>query len=74
MFVMNCHVDFSNVLKYPLKPDKKKKGKKGKVRSFTNTDSDNDIFHSVKCDICTTNVGVYDLDEVYHFFNVLVSH
>ena len=33
-----------------------------------------DIYHPVKCDVCNTEVGVYDRDEVYHFFNVLASY
>jgi len=75
MFVMNCHVDFSTVLKQP-KPEikKKKKGKKQKNIESEKDTSSSDIFHSVKCDMCKTNVGVYDLDEVFHFFNVIASH
>ena len=33
-----------------------------------------EVFHPVKCSVCNTEVGVYDEDEVYHFFNVLASH
>jgi hypothetical protein len=28
----------------------------------------------VRCTECNTVVGVYDTEEVYHFFNVLASH
>lgn len=31
-------------------------------------------YYGVKCDVCCTQVAVYDQDEVYHFFNVLASH
>jgi hypothetical protein len=27
----------------------------------------------VKCVVCDTKVGVYDKEEVYHFFNVLAT-
>ncbi|VDM39739.1 unnamed protein product [Toxocara canis] len=33
-----------------------------------------DLFHPVQCAICATAVGVYDVDEVYHFFNVLTGY
>jgi len=33
-----------------------------------------DLFHPVICQECKTEVGVYDTDEVYHFFNVLASY
>ena len=32
-----------------------------------------DQFHPVKCGICTTEVAVYDKDEIYHFFNAIAS-
>jgi len=32
-----------------------------------------DQFHPVKCDVCTTEVAVYDKDEIYHFFNTIAS-
>ena len=36
---------------------------------------DYDIFKSVMCEICNTEVGVYEeKEEIYHFFNVLTSH
>ncbi|XP_066525626.1 E2F-associated phosphoprotein [Hoplias malabaricus] len=33
-----------------------------------------DIYHPVKCTECSTEVAVFDKDEVYHFFNILASH
>ena len=32
-----------------------------------------DVYKPVKCSTCSTEVAVYDNDEVYHFFNVLAS-
>ena len=32
-----------------------------------------DQFHPVKCSVCTTEIAVYDRDEVYHFFNTMAS-
>ena len=33
-----------------------------------------EIYYPVKCTECGTEVGVCDMDEVFHFFNVLSSH
>ncbi|CAG2234945.1 E2F-associated phosphoprotein [Mytilus edulis] len=71
MFVKNCRVDTSELLKQPLQ--KKKRTKKQKTLDTTNNETE-DNFHPVKCTECSTVVGVFDNDEVYHFFNVLASH
>ncbi|CAL1575364.1 unnamed protein product [Knipowitschia caucasica] len=33
-----------------------------------------EVYHPVQCSECSTEVAVYDKDEVYHFFNILASH
>lgn len=33
-----------------------------------------ELYHPVKCTECSTEVAVFDKDEVYHFFNILASH
>lgn len=33
-----------------------------------------EVYHPVQCTECSTEVAVYDKDEVYHFFNILASH
>lgn len=71
MFVKNCRVDTSELLKQPLQ--KKKRKKNQKTLDTTNNETE-DNFHPVKCTECSTVVGVFDNDEVYHFFNVLASH
>jgi len=38
------------------------------------TNTDGDVYHPVVCSVCNSEVGVYDKDEVYHFFNVLASY
>ena len=35
---------------------------------------DTDMYNPVRCTECNTEVGVYDSDEIYHFFNVLASY
>ena len=92
MFVMNCHVDHTEILKYPLQSGKQKNRQtkkqqkaEGQVQSTATADSsrdsatddtikDVDVYHPVRCSSCTTEVGVCDAEELYHFFNVLASY
>lgn len=62
MFVHNCQIDWFNLMEY--------KEKKSKNPSK----SPSDRYYPVKCKICATHVGVYDNEEIYHFFNILASH
>ena len=32
-----------------------------------------DQFHPVKCEVCTTEIAVYDREEIFHFFNIIAS-
>lgn len=72
MFVMNCSVKMNETLKYPLsKAEKKRLSKEQKKNASA---MDEEVYHPVNCDQCSTEVGVYDKDEVYHFFNIVASH
>lgn len=81
MFVKNCVVDKTQTLNY--KP-KKQAARKRQQQMVSDQSADGvemdvgnkgeDSFHPVKCMECTTEVGVMDKDEVYHFFNVIASH
>uniref|UniRef100_H3CAY8 E2f-associated phosphoprotein n=1 Tax=Tetraodon nigroviridis TaxID=99883 RepID=H3CAY8_TETNG len=83
MFVMNCTVTADQVLRYQRQPDsKQRKRKKRKVETPPDQaagptpagmDAD-ELYHPVRCSECSTEVAVFDKDEVYHFFNVLASH
>ncbi|TNN41969.1 E2F-associated phosphoprotein [Liparis tanakae] len=33
-----------------------------------------EVYHPVRCTECSTEVAVFDKEEVYHFFNILASH
>ena len=80
MFVMNCQVDTSSSLKFPLSKKeqrkqahlKKKKGNNQDAQIST-TDQEDEVFKAVKCVQCSTQVAVYDSEEIYHFYNVLAS-
>ncbi|XP_041354522.1 E2F-associated phosphoprotein-like isoform X2 [Gigantopelta aegis] len=76
MFVMNCVVDTSEILKYPKEIGKKKNKKKKRQsnRETTPDQTDDDKYNPVKCTECGTVVAMFDQDEVYHFFNILASH
>jgi len=39
----------------------------------TDTDAE-DLYHPVTCKVCESEVGVFDSDELVHFFNVIASH
>lgn len=80
MFVMNCSVNKEEVLRYKTPENRKKKRGHKKMRSNhedaaqqAETDVE-EIYHPVMCTECSTEVAVYDKDEVFHFFNVLASH
>lgn len=69
MFTSHCVVDVSQTLKYPSKGINQKH-KPGKNQ----LELDQEEYHPVKCEVCNTQVAVFDKDEIYHFFNVLASH
>lgn len=82
MFVMNCHVDFNEILKQPPQKTRKRKRQQGPQRGQQGSQEgqqessheEEEKLHPVRCTECNTVVGVYDTEEVYHFFNVLASH
>ncbi|XP_072284357.1 E2F-associated phosphoprotein [Pyxicephalus adspersus] len=80
MFVMNCTVNKNEVLKFPEQPMKhrRRNPKKLKTQSADSAsetqNTETQMYHPVKCNECSTEVAVYDKEEVYHFFNVLASH
>lgn len=74
MFTSHCVVDMSQTLKYPFKGDKNKTRKRTLDGDSDSTTSTEEVYHPVRCEVCNTQVAVYDNDEVYHFFNVLASH
>ena len=74
MFVMNCKEDTSKKLTFPVIKSKSKKKGKNKQNEFSNEIDPDEVFNPVKCNQCSTQVAMYDSEEVYHFFNVLASH
>lgn len=66
MFVKNCIVNDKEVLRCPL-------SKSSATRRRGGTDDPCDLFHPVRCRVCSTEVAVRDREEVFHFFNVIAS-
>ncbi|XP_070698794.1 E2F-associated phosphoprotein isoform X2 [Pempheris klunzingeri] len=82
MFVMNCTVRRDEVLRYKNQQDRKQKNRRRRggqktepTPSLTPEGMDADeVYNPVQCSECSTEVAVFDKDEVYHFFNILASH
>ena len=74
MFVFNCLVVSGETLTYKIK-EKKKKRRRGKEKQeeVEGEEGDGELYNPVKCNACQTKVGVYDKEEIYHFFNVLAT-
>ncbi|XP_052205963.1 uncharacterized protein LOC127810488 isoform X2 [Diospyros lotus] len=71
VFVTNCKIksEASGVRNL-----KRKRGMKGRGSSHNEAaPGDGETFKPVCCAVCSTEVGVIDEEEVYHFFDVLPS-
>nr|XP_037272248.1 E2F-associated phosphoprotein-like [Rhipicephalus microplus] len=68
MFVKNCVVNKKETLRcLPSRSSVRR-------RNLPEGANDpRDIFNPVRCEVCRTEVAVYDSEEVYHFFNVIAS-
>ncbi|KAM3595443.1 uncharacterized protein V6R79_023564 [Siganus canaliculatus] len=86
MFVMNCTVKKDEVLRYKSQPEPQQRSRKRRRGQKTEAPPDaasgpapagmdaDEVYNPVQCSECTTEVAVFDKDEVYHFFNILASH
>ncbi|KAI3889716.1 hypothetical protein MKX03_007738 [Papaver bracteatum] len=74
IFVVNCKIKINQVLR-PSNQKPKTSNKRGRDRDGVDEVgvSTKETFKPVCCVVCSTEVGVIDDDEVYHFFNVLPS-
>ncbi|KAF8389558.1 hypothetical protein HHK36_024074 [Tetracentron sinense] len=72
IFVVNCKVKSEKVLRQ--RNQKPRKGKRGRDSGESEAGPEGgETFRPVCCSVCSTEVGIIDEDEVYHFFNVLPS-
>ncbi|XP_056677546.1 E2F-associated phosphoprotein isoform X2 [Monodelphis domestica] len=78
MFVMNCSVNKEEILRYKGPVNRKNRQSHKKMKSDSEDSTvqaeNEEIYHPVKCTECSTEVAVFDKDEIFHFFNVLASH
>lgn len=84
MFVMNCAVKRDEVLRYKTQKEMKQRKRRRGQKTETPLDETpnptpagmeaDEVYHPVQCTECSTEVAVFDKDEVYHFFNILASH
>jgi hypothetical protein len=73
IFVTNCKIGDKQV---PMQSSSQSRSRKRNRRNegFDGSDAistSNETLKQVCCAVCSTEVGVFDEDEVYHFFNVL---
>ncbi|XP_063900949.1 E2F-associated phosphoprotein-like [Zophobas morio] len=75
MFVLNCTIVLRETLRFTPKGKKEiTDSNKDSNKLFAKTKNlQVDEYHPVRCSLCHTEVGIYDWEEVYHFFNVLAS-
>jgi hypothetical protein len=74
IFVENCIVVEDEILRYCSTSDISiEKMAMTKLTGQRSGLLDKDSYHPVRCLECNTEVGVYDNDQVVHFFNVIAS-
>ncbi|KAK9663831.1 hypothetical protein RND81_14G001400 [Saponaria officinalis] len=71
MFVVNCEITDKTVV--PQGGQKRRKKRKGREAVEAEVSSESEVVRQVCCSVCSTEVGVIDKDEVYHFYDVLPS-
>lgn len=72
VFVVNCRVDKDTVLQQNAMSSKI--GKRTRDSEMQETGSaDCEKVNRVFCSACSTEIGVVDSEEIYHFFNVIPS-
>lgn len=72
VFVMNCTVKDERSYQHVGSGPKGGKRRRGSSKSEAGPVT-SETFKHVCCSVCSTDVGVIDEDEVYHFYNTLPS-
>ncbi|XP_057527628.1 uncharacterized protein LOC130806521 [Amaranthus tricolor] len=73
MFVMNCEVTNKKVVPQGSKNRRKKRNTRAPVQVEEASTVIEEEARQVCCSVCSTEVGVIDKDDVYHFYDVLPS-
>ncbi|KAJ0970045.1 hypothetical protein J5N97_022922 [Dioscorea zingiberensis] len=75
MFVTNCEIKSDKLPpQQKVKQMKLKNHSKSRGNPQEDTETDDDAYRQVCCSVCSTQVGIIDKNEVYHFFHVLPSY
>ncbi|CAG5866927.1 E2F-associated phosphoprotein [Menidia menidia] len=75
MFVMNCTIKSDEVLRYKNQREMKQRNRRSKKKMEVHGRMETEeVYHPVQCSECSTEVAMFDKEEVYHFFNILASH
>lgn len=72
VFVVNCKEDKDRVLQQNAIPSNLGKRMRDSEKKETGS-TDNERVNLVFCSACSTEIGVVDSEEIYHFFNVIPS-
>lgn len=72
VFVVNCKVGSERLLRQSISKPARGKRRRESDASEVNP-AVGERFRQVSCAVCSTEVGVMDGEEVYHFFNVVPS-
>ncbi|ESW14759.1 hypothetical protein PHAVU_007G015100 [Phaseolus vulgaris] len=73
VFVTNCKIGNDKVLKQNTSRSRKRNRGSERFDSHDPNSTNIETFKQVCCSACSTEVGVIDQDEIYHFYNVLPS-
>ncbi|CEF65697.1 E2F-associated phosphoprotein [Strongyloides ratti] len=71
MFAQSVTIDFDKKLFFPLTGKKISNTMSTEIPENASMD---DIFYPVNCACCKHQIGVYDNEEVYHFFEVVTGY
>ncbi|XP_010546247.1 PREDICTED: E2F-associated phosphoprotein [Tarenaya hassleriana] len=76
VFVVNCKVEKDRVHKQSARTPRKGRKRGRELEPVDREEpgpADSETFNPVTCSVCSTEIGVTDEEEIYHFFNVIPS-
>lgn len=68
-----CRVDFEETILVAEAAKARRKRQREGEESSASKPSPEETFHPVFCKVCDTKLGLYDSDEVFHFWGVVAS-
>ncbi len=74
VFVMNCHVDTTTTVPVGGGSRNSSHGKRRRGGEVQQQEEPVELMHPVSCDVCGTELGMRDDEDVYHFLHCLASN